>query len=158
MKHRLVLFLCCAALLLAAGCKKNPSCIIPLPEFTQYAGEYLQVSDVLRIGHALDRTAPRVPVQWENGETGYQYSMMIFSSDQAGGETVSRFTVLSIEPSGEAEVLALLGRSARPGVWNIVAEKPASAVGKAARMDLAATPVPKASLKSDHFEGFVVEQ
>ncbi|MEF2231737.1 MAG: hypothetical protein V3571_12470 [Pseudodesulfovibrio sp.] len=158
MNHRPVLLLCCAALLLVAGCKKNPACIIPLPEFAEYAGEYLEVSDVLRIGHALDRTAPRVPVQWENGDTGYQYSMMIFSSDSARGETVSRFTVLAIEPSGDAEVLALLGRSSRPGEWNIVAEAPASPVGKAARMTLAATPVPDASLRSDHFDGFEVER
>ena len=157
MKHRAILILCCLSLLLAA-CKKNPDCIIPLPDFTEYAGAYMEVGDVLRIGQALDRTPPREPVQWENTDTGYQYSMMIFSSDKGAGETVSRFTVLAIEPSGDAEVLPLIGRSAKPGVWKIVAEGPASSVGKAARMTLAPSPLPEASMGADHFDGFVVVQ
>ena len=157
MKHRLLLAVC-VLLSLLAGCKTNPNCIIPLPESTEYVGEYLEKSDVLRIGHALTTVGPRVPVKWENPDSGYQYSMMIFSSDSAGGAAVSRFTVLSIEPDGAAEVLALLGRSTEPGVWNITAESSASPVGRAARMELEPSPVPKASMSSEQFIGFVVEK
>lgn len=157
MKYRLVLAVC-VLMLLPAACKSNPRSIIQLPEGPEYVGEYLKKSDVLRIGQALNNVAPRTPVKWENGDTGYQYSMMIFSSDSADGTSLSRFTVLAIEPSGDAEVLALLGRSEEPGVWNIVAEASASRVGRAARMELEPTPVPKASMSSEHFVGFMVEK
>ena len=157
MKHRPVLA-ACVLLLLLAGCKTNPKCIIPLPESTEYVGQYLEKSDVLRIGHALSNVPPRTPVKWENPDTGYQYSMMIFSSNSAGGAALSRFTVLAIEPDGQAEVLALLGRSSERGVWSIVAESSASPVGKASRMDLQSSPVPKASMASERFNGFVVEE
>lgn len=157
MKHYLS-FAVFVLLLLPMGCKTNPNCLIQLPQAPEFVGEYLQISDVLRIGHALDTVAARTPVQWENPDTGYQYSMMVFSSDSAGGTTVSRFSVLSIEPSGDAEVLALLGTSTKKNVWNITAELPATSVGKAVRMDLIATPVPKATLSSDQFIGFMVEQ
>ena len=157
MKHLPALAVC-FLLLLLAGCKTNPNCIIPLPESEEFVGQYLEKSDVLRIGHALSVVAPRTPVQWENPDSGYQFSMMVFSSDSAGGAAVSRFTVLAIEPDGKAEVLALLGRSTQPGVWNIVAEAPASSVGKASRMTLEPSPVPKASMSSDQFNGFVVEK
>lgn len=157
MKHHLVLAACVLSILLA-GCKANPDCLIQLPEGPEYVGEYLRKSDVLRMGHALSTVPPRAPVKWENPDSGYQYSMMIFSTDSAGGAAVSRFTVLCIEPSGQAEILALIGRSTQRGVWNIVAEAPASSVGKASRMELEPTPVPKASMTSDRFTGFMVEE
>lgn len=148
----------CVLLFLLAGCKTNPNCVIPLPEGTEYVGQYLEKGDVLRIGHALSTVPPRTPVKWENFDTGYQYSMMIFTSDSAGGATMSRFTVLAIDPDAQAEILPLLGRSAEPGVWNIVAESSASAVGKAARMKLEPSPVPRASMSSQEFVGFMVEK
>jgi len=156
MKRYALFLTACALLVCLAACKRNTATILPMPD--EYVGEYLETSDVLRIGAALDRTAPRIPVKWENPATGYQFSMMIFSSDSAKGATTSRFSVLAIQPSGQAELLALLGRSKKKGVWNIVAESPASPVGKAQRMQLAPTPMPEATLNSDHFSGFMVER
>lgn len=147
----------CLFLAFAFGCKKNPHCVIQLPVGPEYVGSYLKQSDVRRIGHALGSIAARTPVKWENGSTGYQFSMMIFTSDKALGTTTRNFSVLAIQPSGDAEVLNLVGSSDKKNVWRIVAEGPASQVGKAARMNIAATPVPKASLSSGaDFNGFMV--
>ncbi|MDD3313870.1 hypothetical protein [Pseudodesulfovibrio sp.] len=156
MKQYVPLMAACVLLLCLGACKRNAATILPMPD--EYVGEYLETSDVLRIGAALDRTAPRIPVKWENPETGYQFSMMVFSSDSAKGATTSRFSVLAIEPSGQAELLALLGRSSKKGVWHIVAESSASPVGKAQRMRLDPTPMPEATLNTDHFSGFLVER
>ncbi|WP_419785920.1 hypothetical protein [Pseudodesulfovibrio sp.] len=150
------LLICCLFLVSLAACKRNEATILPMPD--EYVGEYLQTSDVIRIGVALDRTPPRVPVKWENPDTGYQFSMMIFSLDGAKGAVASHFSVLAIQPSGDAEVLSLLGRSEKKGVWHIVAESSASSVGKAQRMKLVPTPMPNATLNSDQFSGFLVER
>lgn len=144
-------------LLFAAGCKKNPNAIIELPEEPEYAGAYLETSDVRHIGHALDTAPSRQPVKWENPATGYQFSMMVFNTDSIKGTTTRTFTVLTIEPSGYAEVLNLIGKSSKKNEWRIVAEAPASYVGKAARMNLEESEVPNASLSSgEHFKGFMV--
>ena len=113
--------------------------------------------DVRHIGHALNTAPTRMPVKWENTETGYQFSLMVFSSDAAMGTATRKFTVLTIEPSGEAEILNLVGTSTKKNVWHIVAETPAAYVGKAARMELAETPIPDATLSSNQrFTGFIV--
>lgn len=144
-------------LLIGAGCRKNPNSAIPLPQFIEYTGTYMDTSDVLRMGHALDTAPTRGTVQWENLQTGYQYSMMIFSSDAAMGTTTRTFSVLAISPQQDGEVLNLVGRSTKNRVWAIVAEAPASPVGKAARMELDQTPAPDATLISGHeFNGFQV--
>ncbi|QJB55562.1 hypothetical protein [Pseudodesulfovibrio sp. zrk46] len=156
---QLIVTMAVALLLLLPGCKKNPRAIIDLPTGPEYVGEYLQTSDVLRIGHALDTIPTRATVQWENMDTGYQYSMMIFSSDSAMGTTTRQFSVLSINSERDGEVLNLIGTSTKKNIWNIVAESSASPVGKAARMQLEATPVPHASLSSGKdFHGFMVEE
>ncbi len=73
------------------------------------------------------------PVKWENQATGYQFCMMVFSGDAAMGTRTRKFSVLSIQPSGDAEVLNLIGTSSTKNEWRIVAEAPASSVGKASR-------------------------
>ncbi|WP_319470423.1 hypothetical protein [uncultured Pseudodesulfovibrio sp.] len=159
MKRTAIIFAAVALVLFAAGCKRNPNAIIELPQGPEYVGEYLAASDVHRIGHALDSVPSRTPVKWENRETGYQFSMMVFAADSAMGTTTRKFSILSIRPSGDAEVLDLVGTSSKKNEWRIVAEGPASAVGKAVRMQLAATPDPEASHSSGaNFKGFMVEQ
>jgi len=149
-----------AATLLAVvvtGCKNNPAAFLELPGGPEYVGEYLEPGDVRHIGHALNTAPTRMPVKWENTETGYQFSLMVFSSDAAMGTATRKFTVLTIEPSGEAEILNLVGTSTKKNVWHIVAETPAAYVGKAARMELAETPIPDATLSSNQrFTGFIV--
>lgn len=159
MKIKIWLIATVALFVLATGCKKNPNSIIGLPEEVVHVGSYMDISDVQRIGHALNNAATRQTVQWENDETGYQYSMMVFTTRQRG-ETVSReFTVLTIAPMRDAEVLNLVGSSSEDDVWVIEAEGPAAAVGKAARMELAASPVPDVSLSSGKkFNGFQIVQ
>jgi len=146
-----------AVMLTALGCKKNPHSIIQLPEEPEYVGEYLQTPDVRRIGHALDTAPTRATIQWENADTGYQFSMMVFESDSAMGTTTRHFSVFSINQERDGEVLNLIGTSSEKNVWNIVADTPAAPVGKAARMTLAASPTPEASLSSGkNFHGFMV--
>jgi len=159
MKQHILIFAALAVFLLAFGCKRNPDFIIPLPEEAEYVGEYLQSSDVRRIGHALDTAPTRGTVQWENLETGYQFSMMVFSSDRAMGKTTRQFSVLTINNDRDGEVLNLIGTSTEKNVWKIVAESSAAPVGKAARMQLEVTPTPVASLSSGKkFPGFMVEK
>jgi len=158
MKKTLIL-IAVAVLLVAAGCKTNPQAIIDLPLGPEYVGEYLDVTDVRHIGYALDAAPDRTPVQWENPATGYQFSMMVFSANRADGVTSRKFTVLSIEPSGDAEVLNLIGESSKKKEWTIVAEGPASFVGKAARMPLGDTPAPAGKVNSgQNFKGFIVSE
>ncbi|QGY40071.1 hypothetical protein GM415_08005 [Pseudodesulfovibrio cashew] len=158
MKRILTLVAVLAMLMLAQGCKSSPAELLDLSTGPEYVGDYLEVSDVLRIGHALDTAETRQPVQWENPATGYQCSMMVFNSDAAMGTATRTFTVLTIAPDGNAEVLNLSGKSSTRNVWNIVALKPASPVGKASRMTLAASPVPEASLTGKIFNGFMVQE
>jgi len=167
MKRHIFILAAIALTLFVTGCKKNPISIITLPEEPKYIGEYMETSDVRRIGHALDTAPTRSTIQWENGDTGFQYSMMVFTTEMVTQtenavttKTATRkFTVLSIAPTGNAQVLNLVGRSSQDNVWRIVAEAPASSVGKAVRMDLTATPTPEASLSSGtNFHGFMVAQ
>lgn len=165
MKRHLSVLVLSALLILAFGCRRNPNAFIQLPQETEYVGSYLEISDVLRIGHALDTVPTRTTIQWENETTGYQFSMMVFTSNTAT-ETVEetqvdtatrKFSVLTITRTGDAEVLNLMGTSSKKNIWNIVAESSAAAVGKAVRMTLAATPVPEATLSSGtRFNGFMV--
>lgn len=156
---RLIALLAVLLLCFAAGCKKNPRSIIQLPEEPEYVGAYLDTTDVRRIGHALNSAPTRTPIQWENLRTGYQFSMMVFSTDQVADLTTRTFTVLTIADDGDAEVLNLLGRSNKKKVWRIVAQSPASRVGKAVRMQLTDTPVPEAVLSSGRsFNGFVLSK
>ena len=109
---RLVLMLAIAMLImLAGGCKNNPNAFIQFPQGPEYVGAYLETTDVRHIGYALNTAATRTPVKWENRESGYQYSLMVFTTDAAMGTTTRKFTILTIEPSGYAEVLNLIGRS-----------------------------------------------
>jgi len=157
MKRLIIILAAILIIMLAASCKKNPNAAIELPEGPEYVGAYLKSTDVRHIGHALDTAATRLPVKWENMDTGYQYSMMVFTTDAAKGTTTRNFTVLSIETSGQAEVLDLIGTSSKRNEWRIVAKAPAAYVGKAARMNLAAAPAPKATLSSgQNFKGFMV--
>jgi len=157
MKRLIAILAATLLIMLTVGCKKNPNAFIELPESPEYVGAYLEITDVQHIGHALDTAATRMPVKWENTATGYQCAFMVFTTDAAMGTTTRKFTVLTIEPSGYAEVLNLIGTSSKKNEWRIVAETPASHVGKAARMDLADTQVPKATLSSgQHFKGFMV--
>lgn len=153
-----IILACCALLLMNLGaCRKNPNSAIPLPQFIEYTGTYMDTSDILRIGHALDTVETRKTVQWENGETGYQYSMMVFSSDAAMGKRTRTFSVLAISPDRDGEVLNLVGHSSKAKTWTILAESLASPVGKAVRMNLKPTPAPNASLTSGaEFRGFQV--
>lgn len=147
-----------ACILALAAVALAPSRAAGLGQQVHYVGEYLDVTDVQRIGHALDTAATRTPVQWENARTGYQYSLMVFTTGRTNEGMVRRFSVLAIEPSGQAELLELVGRSASRNVWHIVAESPSSPVGKAARMTLDQTPVPAARTSSGgSFKGFVIE-
>lgn len=123
-----------------------------------YAGGYMDATDVQRIGHALDTAATRSPVQWENPVSGYQYSLMVFATGRTTEGMIRRFSILAIQPSGEAELLDLVGRSSTRNIWRIVAESPPSPVGKAARMVLETTPVPAAKISSGNaFKGFVIK-
>lgn len=154
---RILLAVAVLLVLTSMGCKRNPKFIIPIPYDPIYVGEYLQIADVYRIAHALDTAPTRSTVQWENEETGYQYSMMVFSADTALGKTTRSFSILSIQPSGDAEVLNLIGTSETKNEWNISAQSPASSVGKAVRMDLPVTPNPVATRSSEsEFIGFIV--
>lgn len=133
--------------------------LMDLSSSPQYVAKYLDVTDVRRIGHALDTAPTREPVQWENGATGYQFSLMVFSTGKTNSGMIRRFSVLAIQPSGQAELLNLIGRSPKKNEWHIVAEAPAAPVGKAARMNLASTSVPKASTSSGKtFSGFMVAE
>lgn len=157
MKQNIHIAVTIALFLCLAGCRANPKAIIDIPYETEFVGTYLETTDVQRIGHALDTAPTRATVQWENLNTGYQYSMMVFASDAAMGTTTRSFSVLSIDQSRDAEVLNLIGTSSEKNIWHIVAEAPASRVGKAARMTLAQSPVPEASVSSgSDFNGFVV--
>jgi hypothetical protein len=145
-----------AALML--GCRQNP---LESLDFMgpQYVGDYMRDDDVRRIAHALDTAAARTPVKWENADTGYQYSLMIFSADEAVGVRSRTATVLAIEPSGDAEILDLVCTSDTPHTWLITATGPASFVGRAARMDLPPSATPPGTLASeDGFKGFVVSR
>ena len=154
---RLALILAALLIMLALGCKKNPNAFIEFPVGPEYIGTYIETTDIQHIGHALNTAATRTPVKWENQESGYQYSLMVFTTDAAMGTTTRKFTVLTIEPSGYAEILNLIGTSTQKNTWEIVAEAPASYVGKAVRMDLASTPAPKAThSNNEHFPGFMV--
>ncbi len=163
MKHHIFLITAIAFILLAVGCKKNPHAIIEIPDEAEYVGGYLDTSDVRRIGQALNSAPTRATVQWENEATGYQYSMMIFTTKSvpqinAKPQIRRDFTVLSIAPARDAEVLDLIGTSSAKNTWSIVAETSAAQVGKATRMNLTATPEPDVSLSSgDNFNGFMVE-
>lgn len=157
MKRLLIILPAIMLIVLAVGCKKNPIAIIEFTEGPEYVGTYIETTDVQHIGYALNTAPTRVPVKWENPNSGYQYSLMVFSSDAGIGTTTRNFTILTIEPSGYAEVLNLIGSSSEKNTWNIVAETPASYVGKAARMNLPATPAPKATHSNDqHFPGFML--
>lgn len=157
MFNKILMSVILVAMALVAGCKKNPDFIIDFPEDPEYVGQYLEASDVSRIAYALDTAPTRGRVQWESPTTGYQYSMMIFSSQEDAGVTSRSFTVLAIAASGNAEVLNLSGTSKEERIWNIVATKPASDVGKVGRMSLESTPVPEAHLLSGPvFNGFIV--
>lgn len=158
MKHITIAFMV-SFLLLFVGCKKNPNAIIELPSEPVYIGLYLENADVRRIGHALNTAPTRQTVQWENPTTQYQFSMMVFTTDASVGTTTREFTILSIAPDRTAEVLNLIGISSEKNTWHIVAEAPASVVGKAARMQLAASPVPDVSTSSgQNFQGFMVRE
>ncbi|WP_041720239.1 hypothetical protein [Pseudodesulfovibrio piezophilus] len=151
------IFLLASMLLFCLGCQGKT---LPLWGFSsgqQYVGSYLDSADIWRIGHALNTVSPRVPVQWENKTTGYQYSMMVFTSAEADGQSTRGFTVLAIAPSREAEVLNLSGRSHGGNAWSIVAQSRASRVGTAARMHLQTPSVPEKWLASrEVFDGFPV--
>jgi hypothetical protein len=157
MKQMTTILAATLLLLMITGCQKNLNSFIELPEEPEYIGAYLETSDVQYIGHALDTAATRMPVKWENTATGYQFSFMVFTSDTAMGTTTREFTVLTIEPSGYAEVLNLIGTSSKKNTWSIVAETPASYVGKAARMNLGNAHTPEATISSGkYFKGFMV--
>lgn len=146
-------------MLLTLGCKKNPNAVIELPSEPEYIGLYLENADVRRIGHALNTAPTRQTIQWENPTTQYQFSMMVFSTDAVVGTTTREFTILSIAPDQTAEVLNLIGTSSVKNTWHIVAEAPASIVGKAKRMQLTASPVPNVSTSSgQNFQGFMVQE
>ena len=164
MKRHFFILIALAAILLVTGCRKNPRSIIEIPDEAEYVGEYLDTSDVRRIGQALNSAPTRATVQWENEVTGYQFSMMIFTTksvpqmNHAMPQIRRDFTVLSIAPARDAEVLDLIGTSSAKNTWSIVAETSAAQVGKATRMNLTATPEPDVSLSSgDNFNGFMVE-
>lgn len=159
MKQTLIALAATALLLLTFGCKKNPKAIIEFPTGPEYIGTYLDNSDVRRIGHALNTAKTRQTVQWENPDTDYQFSMMVFTTDSAVGTTTREFTVLTIAPDRTAEVLNLIGTSSARNIWNIVAEAPAAVVGKASRMELASSPVPEVTISSgQEFNGFIVQE
>lgn len=156
---RLTMILTAALLVLTAGCRLNPKAPIQLPLGPEYAGEYLEVADVQRIGHALDTIPEYTPVQWENHRTGYQYSMTVFRTRNGSKATTRTFSVLSIQPSGAAEELSLVGVSETAREWHIFAKTPGTMVGTAVRMQLAETPTPRAQISSGHdFPGFIVRQ
>lgn len=159
MKRYLILL--CLALALLAGCHKNPAreLMDKLSTEPRYVGAYLQIDDVLRVGHGLDTAEDDAPVKWENRDTGYQYSMIVFDTVRTGLTTTRGFSLLSIDQAGQGEVLNLRGVSTGDRIWSMVATKPASAIGTVGRMDLPPTPSPRASLTSDReFQGFVVEE
>ena len=157
MKRLMTIFAAIMLITLISGCKKNPNAFIQFPEGPEYVGTYIDTTDIRHIGYALNTAATRVPVKWENPTNGYQYSLMVFTTDAAMGTTTRKFTILTIEPSGDAEVLNLIGTSKQKNIWNIVAETPASSVGKAARMDLAKAPTPKATHShTQDFPGFML--
>lgn len=146
-----------ALALLPLGCKQAA-----LDAFNiggpDYVGNYMQDGDVRHLAHALDTAPTRTPVKWENLGTGYQYSMMIFSSDEAAGVITRAVSVLAIEPSGDAEVLDLVCTSESARKWRIVAKAPAAFVGRAARMELAPAAAPENVRTEAGFKGFVVAQ
>lgn len=146
-----------ALTLLSLGCKQAA-----LDAFNmggpEYVGDYMQDDDVRHLAHALDTAPTRTPIKWENLGTGYQYSMMIFSSDEAAGVVTRAVSVLAIEPSGDAEVLDLVCTSESARKWRIVAKTPASFVGRAARMELAPAAAPENVRTEAGFKGFVVAQ
>ena len=155
---RFLLVLACAALILLPGCKKNSS---PLSSFfgfgEDHAGEYLERADVLRIAQGLTSAPDQIPLQWENPDTGYQYSMLIQKTESAEETTTRDFTVLSIRTDRQAELLTLSAQSQSRGQWAIMALKPGVVVGHAARMELPSSPDPAGTLASkDEFPGFPI--
>jgi hypothetical protein len=151
----LLLALCCL------GCKQNVLDLnaLNMGGGTEYVGEYMRADDVRRIAHALDTVPARTPVKWENMDTGYQYSMMVFASDTAAGVTSRTVSVLAIEPSGDAEVFDLFCTSDTPRKWRMEVRKPAVFVGRAARMELPPSATPAGTLASaDSFKGFVISR
>ncbi|WP_285905855.1 hypothetical protein [Pseudodesulfovibrio pelocollis] len=150
-----------AVLLLAlipAGCKQAALDVLNMGG-PKYVGGYMSDNDVRHLAHALDTAPARTPVKWENLDTGYQFSLMVFDSDEAAGITTRSVSVLAIEPSGDAEVLDLICTSESARKWRIVAKAPASFVGRAARMELEPGQVPAGVRTSDdEFRGFVVAQ
>lgn len=158
-RNTLILIAAATLILLALGCRKNPNAIIQLPSEPEFVGQYLETQDVLRIGHALNTAPTRQTIQWANPNTDYQYSMMVFTTDSIKSTTSRKFTILAIAPDNDAEVLNLIGTSSEKNIWNIVAETPASPVGKASRMKLTDSPIPEASLASGtSFGGFIVQE
>lgn len=153
------LLACLIVILSLLGCR-HPLEKVDLHPGPEYAGEWLTQPDVLRIAGALSTMPDRMPVHWDNTGTGYQYSMTVFKTANGGKQTVREFTVLSTAPDGTAEVLNLRGESHAKGEWNITADTPAKVVGKACRLNVAASDTPKGTVKSgSRFPGFmVVEQ
>ncbi|MUM76579.1 hypothetical protein GKC30_02900 [Pseudodesulfovibrio sp. F-1] len=144
--------------LFAGGCKQAALDVLNLGG-PKYVGGYMSDDDVRHLAHALDTAPARTPVKWENLDTGYQFSMMIFDSDEAAGITTRSVSVLAIEPSGDAEVIDLLCTSESARKWRIVAKAPAAFVGRAARMELEPAQAPAGVRTSDDaFRGFVVAQ
>ncbi len=158
MKQSIIALVALSILLLAFGCKKNPRAIIELPSDPEFVGEYLEMQDVRRIGHALNNAPVRQTIQWENPNTHYQFSMMVFTANKDKAGATRDFTVLTIAPDSTAEVLNLIGTSTKKNIWLIVAETPASVVGQAVRMELTGSPVPDVSISSgSDFHGFMVQ-
>ncbi|MFH1913182.1 MAG: hypothetical protein ABIK45_02765 [Pseudomonadota bacterium] len=142
--------------LIPAGCKQATLDALNMSG-PKYVGGYMSDHDVRHLAHALDTAPVRSPVKWENLDTGYQYSMMVFDSDEAAGITTRKVSVLAIEPSGDAEVLDLICISESARKWRIVAKAPAAFVGRAARMELEPASAPAGVRTSDEeFRGFVV--
>lgn len=149
----------CLGLIMLSGCKNNPAAQLmdKLSTTPKYAGAYLETDDVLRVGHGLDTAQDDTPVKWENPNTRYQYSMIVFDSVETGLNTTRNFSLLAIDTEGQAEVLNLRGISTEKSIWAITATQEGAPIGKVGRMNLPPTATPRASLASNGaFKGFVV--
>lgn len=137
-----ILVALCLILALTACKKLTAQDINPFAEIQTHTAQYMDWQDAEKVALALQKSADRQCVKWENPDTGYQYSAFVFKSSKQGRKKVREITLLTTSPQSQGETLELVGTSEGKGVWLVYAIKPATPVGTVKREALAAGMTP----------------
>lgn len=145
----MLLFLCLQAQI--GGCRKmNPAELFA----DSHTASYMNWIDAEKVALALQRSADRQSVKWENPITQYQYSAFVFKSREKAGLLEREMTLLAVSPESQGESLDLIGRSNGKGLWHIFAVQHASPVGRVSRESLPTEDLPTG--RSRPFRGYPV--